>query len=346
MITVPVFVGLDYHQGKIQTCILDAQGRVLANRPLVNDAAELDAFVRRYGTPSRAAIEACTGSAALCDELATQWQWDIRQAHPGFVKRMAAKPDKTDFGDARILADLVRLDWLPEVWLAPPAIRDLKRVTRYRQQLVDQRRAEKLRVRALLRECRVALEANPWTQAWCRQLKAAPLPEQAAWVVQRHMAAIARLTAEIAEIEARLTTLVADDAGVAKLRQQKGIGLVTAAVLRAEIGVFDRFRTGKQLSRYCGLTPRNASSGDRQADAGLVQAGSTGLRTVLIEAAHRLTRLDPRWKQFKTDLQARGKSGSVIAAAVANRWVRGLLHQMKPATTPAIEPAATPAVAA
>ena len=117
---------------------------------------------------------------------------------------------------------------------------------------------------------------------------------------------------------------MADDPTVANLlRQQEGIGLITAAVMRAEIGRFDRFRNGKQLSRYCGLTPRNASSGQRQADADLVKAGNVHLRTVLIEAAHRLARLDPRWKAYGQSLRASGKSGSVVAAAIANRWVRG-----------------------
>ena len=52
-----------------------------------------------------------------------------------------------------------------------------------------------------------------------------------------------------------------------KLLTMSGIGLVTAVTLRAEIGRFDRFRTGKQLARFCGLSPRNASSGQRQASA-------------------------------------------------------------------------------
>ena len=81
---------------------------------------------------------------------------------------------------------------------------------------------------------------------------------------------------------------------VKKLRTFQGIGLITAAVMRAEIGQFDRFQTGKQLSKFCGVTPRNASSGNRQADAGLLKAGSQQLRMVVIEAAHRLMRLDDR----------------------------------------------------
>ena len=91
---------------------------------------------------------------------------------------------------------------------------------------------------------------------------------------------------------------------------------------------FDRFRTGKQLARFCGLSPRNASSGTRQADAGLVKAGNPELRAVLIELAHRLIRWEARWRELGLKLKGGGKPGSVAAAAVANRWVRWLYHEM------------------
>lgn len=328
MDTVTVFVGLDYHSSAIQVCVLSPDGRVLGNRAWRDDAQEVDAYVRRFGGRIRGAIEACTGAAHLADELASRHGWDIRQAHPGFVSKMRAHPDKTDWADARVLADLTRVGYLPEVWLAPEPIRELKRVTRYRQQLVNERRAVKLRVRALLRDCRVKVLATAWTRAWFAALAAATLPSEARWVIDQHLRRLTALGGDIAAAEERIAGLVAADPVVAKLVQQPGIGLVTAAVMRAEIGSFRRFRNGKQLARYCGLTPRNASSGQRQADAGLVKAGNAHLRAVLIEAAHRLGRLDARWKQMKEDLRTRGKSGSVTAAAVANRWVRGLVHQM------------------
>jgi transposase len=328
MDTVTVFVGLDYHASAIQVCVMSPDGRVLGNRAWRDDAKEVDTYVRRYGGRIRGAIEACTGAAHLADELASRYGWDIRQAHPGFVSKMRAHPDKTDWADARVLADLTRVGYLPEVWLAPEPIRELKRVTRYRQQVVNERRAVKLRVRAVLRDCRVKLLATAWTRAWSAALAEAPLPSEARWVIDQHLAALAHLGERIAAADERIAGLVADDPVVAKLVQQPGIGLVTAAVMRAEIGSFTRFRNGKQLARYCGLTPRNASSGTRQADAGLVKAGNEYLRAVLIEAAHRLGRLDARWKAMKEDLRTRGKSGSVTAAAVANRWVRGLVHQM------------------
>ena len=109
-----------------------------------------------------------------------------------------------------------------------------------------------------------------------------------------------------------------------------GIGFITAVTMRAEIGRFDRFDNGKQLSRYAGVTPRNASSGQKQADAGMVKAGNPGLRIVLIQAAQRLMNFDPRWTAFKTKMKGRGKPHNVIVAAVANRWLRWLYHQMQP----------------
>lgn len=328
MNTLTVFVGLDYHASAVQVCILDAAGGVLANRACRNDAATIDAFVRGFGGRVQAAIEACTGAAHLADQLAGHHGWDIRQAHPGFVSRMRQSPDKTDWADARVLADLTRVGYLPVVWLAPEPVRELRRLTRYRQHLADARRALKLRVRAILRECRVTIVARGWTRQWLAELAEVPLPEQARWVIEQHLRQLHFLGQEIEAVEKRLADVTADDPVVAKLLEQRGIGLVTAAVMRAEIGDFHRFRNGKQLARYCGLSPRNASSGTRQADAGLVKAGNVHLRTAVIEAAHRLARYDLRWKAYGQGLRGRGKCGSVVAAAVANRWIRGLVHVM------------------
>ena len=102
---------------------------------------------------------------------------------------------------------------------------------------------------------------------------------------------------------------------------------MTALLLRAVVGRFDRFRNGKQLSRYCGLTPCNASSGKRQADSGLVPAGHDDLRAVLIQLAKRLPRHVPRWREFKDRLGIR-KPANVVSAAIANRWLRSLHHEL------------------
>ena len=70
---------------------------------------------------------------------------------------------------------------------------------------------------------------------------------------------------------------------------------------RAELGRFDRFRSGKQVARFRGLSPRTASNGQRQGDAGLVDGCNRALRATIVEAAHRLVRHDPRsWRRARS----------------------------------------------
>jgi transposase len=331
------FVGLDYHQSGVQVCVMDAEGNVVVNRKCANEWSEIVAAVAAVAGERivvRAAIEACCGAANLAKELADRAGWSVSLAHAGFVARMKQNPDKTDFSDAHLLADLLRVGYLPKVWLAPDEICELRRLVRYRQQLVTDRRNAKLRIRAILRDERVEAPedtGNPWTLSWFRWLEEQQLlGTHTSWVLQQHLTRLRDLNQRVREVEKRLQEATADDALVAKLQTHKGIGLITAVTMRAEIANFERFTSGKQLARFCGLSPRNASSGTRQADAGLIKAGNPQLRAVLIEAAHRLIRYEKRWVVFAADLRRRGKPACVVIAAVANRWMRWLYHRMQP----------------
>ena len=325
-----VYVGLDYHQKTVQVCVMDPGGVELANRSCPNEWGSIVSYAERFGRVRRAAIESCCGAADLAEELVTKAGWSVEMAHPGYLRRMKQSPDKSDYSDAKMTADLTRVGYLPKVWLAPQPIRELRRLIRHRQSIADQRRNAKLRIRSLLREQRLRCSARAWTRPWLQWLEhEAPLSEQGRWVIERLLEELSWLQQRIAEAEKHLTVVTADDVVVAKLLEQPGVGPVTAWTIRAEIGRFDRFVTGKQLSRFCSLSPRNASSGERLADAGLIRAGSARLRAVLIEAAHRLTLRDPRWRAFSLKLRESGKPGSVVAAAVANRWIRGLFYEMR-----------------
>ena len=300
MSNVTYFVGLDYHQQSVQVCVMNSDGFIIQNISRRNDWREVAEVVPKDGRVF-AAIEACNGAASFAEELIARAGWSVDLAHPGYVARIKQSPDKSDWADARLLADLERVGYLPKVWLAPEATRELRRLVRFRQQLVNQSRDIKLRIHA---------------------------GETSRWILCQHFVEIDRLTAMIRDVEKRLEEMTSDDAVVCRLLEQSGVGLVTAVTLRAEIGRFDRFRSGKQLARFCAVTPRNASSGQRQADAGMIKAGNRELRRVLIQAALRLKRLDDHWVAFAERLKDRGKPANVITVAVANRWVRGLYYTM------------------
>ena len=167
MSILPVYVGLDYHQDAVQVCVMDSSGQVLLNRSCRNDWQEIVKRAAAFGDVRGAAIESCTGAADLADELVNRAGWQVDMAHPGYVARMKQNPDKTDYSDARLLADLERVGYLPKVWQAPLEVRELRMLVRYRQQLVAQRRNIKLRVGAILRQQRIQQPAGgSWTKRW------------------------------------------------------------------------------------------------------------------------------------------------------------------------------------
>lgn len=329
MCNVAVYVGLDYHQQSVQVCVMNATGKVIANRKCPNDWRRIAGIVGDSG-PVYAAIEACGGAANLADELVEQAGWSVDLAHPGYVHRIKQSPDKTDYSDAQLLADLERVGYLPRVWHAPERIRELRRLVRYRQQLSAEHRSVKLRIRALLRDHRLDFTSSrPWTKPWLAWAsQTVDLPEHSRWIMNEHFKQLANLKERLYAIEQRLAEVAQGDHLITQLLMIPGVGLITAVTIRAEVGQFDRFRNGKQLARFCGLSPRNASSGQRQADAGLIKAGNNELRRVLTQAAHRLIRYEPRWQQLACQMKQRGKPTPLVVAAVANRWMRTLFQQL------------------
>jgi len=331
MNSVPVYVGLDYHTSFVQVCIVNSEGAAVVNRKCANAVGEIVRCVEGLGEVKRVAVEACCGATDLAEDLAAATGWCVSLAHPGYVARMKLNPDKTDYGDARMLAELCRVGFIAEVWAAPSAIREMRALVRAREDCVKRVRAVKCRVLALLREQRIAQpKFSRWTKAWVAWLVSEHSISRAGRVViELAMAELAAIKGMIARFESELEDLTRDDPVVKKLRGIKCVGKVTAWVLRAIVGRFDRFRTGKQLARFCAVTPKNASSGERVADAGLIRAGDMLLRGVLVQLAHRLIRFDARWKTLADGLHEGRAPTGVKVGAIANRFVRWLFHQMK-----------------
>lgn len=332
MSNVSLFVGLDYHQDGVQVCVLDQQGKMLLNRSSANDWQAVQRIVQPLGTVQRVGIEACCGAADLAQELVEHAGWNVSLGHAAYIAKIKSSPDKSDYSDGRLLADLTRVGYLPRVWLAPAKIRELRQLVHHRQRLVDHRRALKLRIGGLLREQRVKIDkqvGSRWTKAWIASVKDnVQFSAHALWIVNELLEEIEHVGRKIALTEGRLRQASAGDQVIARLMQQEGIGEVTAWVMRAFIGEFGRFNNGKQLARYCGMSPCNRSSGAKQADAGLIDGCNKLLRQTIVQAAHRLINTRPRWSALADSMRRRGKEANVIVAAVGNRWVRKLHHAM------------------
>lgn len=136
------FVGLDVHKHVVQACILDSNGRVQVQQRFNCTREQLTGFARRYLTANTpVALEATSHTWAIVDVLAAASDAPIRVSNPMRTRAIASAKVKTDRIDARVLAELLRADYLPQVWQPDAATRALRRQAAHRMALVGQRTA-------------------------------------------------------------------------------------------------------------------------------------------------------------------------------------------------------------
>src|SRR5215213_9892683 len=141
-------VGIDLHRKRSHIAALDESGAQLLSRRIVNDPQTFLALLEDVGA-CRIALEATYGWEWLADVLQDAG-YELHLAHPMRTKAIASARVKTDAVDARTLAQLLRADLLPEAYIAPPELRDLRDLLRHRVALTRMRTALKNRVAAIL----------------------------------------------------------------------------------------------------------------------------------------------------------------------------------------------------
>jgi transposase len=125
-------VGVDLHRRRSVLVRMTEDGRRLGTARIANSPAELRAQIARAGTSPKVVLEATYGWYWAADTLAAAGA-EVHLAHPLGVKAFSYRRVKNDERDAADLADLLRMGRLPEAWIAPPRVRELRELTRYRQ---------------------------------------------------------------------------------------------------------------------------------------------------------------------------------------------------------------------
>jgi transposase len=186
---------------------------------------------------------------------------NVHLAHPLGVKAFAYRRVKNDFRDAADLADLLRMGRLPEAWIAPPQVRDLRQLVRHRAKLVAVGSAWKCQVHAVLAACGVWVRMSDlFGQAGTQLLDRLALPAAFQARVNSLRRLLDPLDAEIALFGGMVAARLARHPGYQAIQHIDGLGPVLAAVLVAEIGDVARFPGPAQLASWVGLTPRHHQS--------------------------------------------------------------------------------------
>jgi transposase len=281
-------VGIDLHRRRSVIVRQDQDGHRLGVRRIVNDTAELMAEVARWGPNPRVVVEATYGWYWAADVLAEAGA-RVHLAHPLGVKGFAYRRVKNDVRDASDLADLLRLGRLPQAWVAPPAVRELRELVRHRIKLVHWRSGLKASVHAVLAKQGVHL---PVSDVFGRQgrllLKQAPLQAPYRARVNSLCRLIDACCWEIDLAAKLIGQRLAKDPGYHVIQQLPGVGPMLAAVFVAEIGDVTRFTSARHLCSWAGLTPKHRESDQKVYRGRVTKQGSPLLRWAAVEAVQKM----------------------------------------------------------
>ncbi len=336
-----IVMGLDQHRGQITGEWIDTEtGEVQRSRVTPADRAHVRKWLERFrGQQLEVALEATTGWRFLVEELRRVGAV-VHLAEPAETAGLKGpkKRAKGDRADARHLRELLMVGRLPESWIPPDRILDLRARVRLRHELGEQRSEWQQRIQATLyhhgcpqRRALMVGDGRDW-------LAAQPLPETAREQVTVALAMIDALELQMRPIEKELRAYARHQAGCKALMVHYGIGELTAVTILAELGDCTRFSSSRQAVRYAGMDITVYQSDQHRAPGHISRQGPPALRWALYEAAQVARRPGSPDRDYYVQT-AKRIGGNRACLSVARKLLKRSYHTLRELGEEALAPA-------
>jgi transposase len=287
------YIGLDIHKKTISYCVKKIDGTMVEQGKIAADRKSLSGWMERLPGPWCGAMEATIFTGWVYDFLKPH-AVDLKVAHPEMLKAITAAKKKNDHADAEKIADLLRVNLLPECHMLSEELRDLRRIMRFRNMIVRTAVKMKNKMSGLLMETgatydKKRLHGRKYFGNLLERVE--DVPESV-----KGMLKLSRNSLEMFEaIQKKLVKTLREDKlireRVQRLMSIKGVGEVMALTWVLEIGDPSRFHSARQAVSYCGLCSAQRESAGREQRGPISKKRNKHLQTILIESA----KLAPRW---------------------------------------------------
>ena len=280
-----LFCGVDFHKRTSTIYVIDESGRELG-KPKRIDTPRLLTELRNLKNVV-VGIE-CSGGVNHQVDLLKGAGIDVRILNSNRARAIGYGGKKTDEKDAKMIAELLRADMIPEVSHRSKGARDMSLLITAREQLVTQRTSLICHIRGLLREYGLTMRAgvdNFFKECLgelARLKSQNPLLHE---VLLKQFERCRELKSEELEINDQIEKATCEDERISRLRDIPGLGLLGAYLMVAVIDDITRFPDASSFASYLGLVPREDSSGDRRRLGSVTKAGNETLRRYLIHGA-------------------------------------------------------------
>ena len=336
-----ILMGLDQHRAQITAEWMDTStGEISRGRVRPADRAGVRRFVERFrGQDLEVALEATTGWRFVVEELrAIDGRVHLAEPAETAARRGTKKRPKSDRADARHLRELLMIGRLPESWIPPEHILDLRARVRLRHTLSEQRGEWQQRIQSVLYHHGCPQRGDLMNKDGLAWLAAQPLPVCAREQVTIALAMVDALDTQIAPLDDWLRAYARRQPGCKALLAHYGVGPLTAVTILAELGDPNRFSSSREAVRYAGLDITVHQSDQRRAPGHLSRQGPPALRWALFEAAQCARRRSSPDHQYYLEAAAR-LGGNRACLAVARKLLKRSYHTLRDLGEQALQPA-------
>lgn len=323
------YLGIDLAKKESQLAVLDKHGNQVCQKRFATTRENILLLSKELSKDDLVALEVTTNAISISRLLRDNSEAKLILSNPIKTKLIAQAKVKTDKIDARVLAELARVGYLPEVWLPDRTTEALRQFFTDRRSLVDRRTELKNTVHSVLHRNLLFADVSDLFgksgRVWLEQIINNKLPLEIAELDRLRLGSllteIDRQDALIKDQESIIASFIATKKSLRKqldlLVTIPGVSLIVGAGIMAAIGEIERFPTPKKLAAYFGVVPSTKQSGDLPARNGrITKQGRAEARWLLIEAAEHLRKSPgPIRAMYQRIHRSKGHNTAVVAVA-------------------------------
>jgi transposase len=326
LMNIMYYIGLDIHKKIIAFCVKTKDGIIHSKGVIPATRPALIEWMKTLPQSWTVAMEATLFTGWIYDFLKPH-AFEVKVAHPEMLKAITAAKKKNDQSDAQTICDLLRVDLLPECYMAPSELRELRRILRYRTYIVRTAVQIKNKMSGLLMEVgadynKKKLHTKKYFFELLENIEDVP-PS----VID--MLKLSRSNLEIFNsIQKKLVLVLKENQlirdRVKRLQTIEGIGEITALTWVLEIGEPERFSSIRKAVSYCGLCAAQKQSAGKEFRGPISKKRNKHIQTVLIEAAKLAPHWNPQLAEIHNKELAKGNRNRATLA-VARKLVAYML---------------------
>lgn len=310
------FIGIDLGKKSAAVCVMDEHGSILREFEFPVDKTSLGMTAKLLPQASSIVIENSTNAFAVFQILRAAGH-NVVMSEPVMTKAIANAKLKTDKVDAKTLANLLRCEYLPTVWVPDQETYEMRLLTSHRVSLQRSVLRLKNKIHSILSRNLITYEfSDLFGLAGRKWLKSLKLPSYEQIQMQTCMASLEALEAQLEIVEKDLAKRSYNKPEVNLLMSITGLDYLSAITIIASIGIISRFAHPKKLGSYFGIVPTVYQSGQSEYHGRITKRGNVNVRWTLVQCANVAVKHDEELKVFYRRIKAKkGHNVAVVAAA-------------------------------